>query len=238
MSRFNFSKRILMLIMLVYSIAIYEIFQSPILRLEGLLGIFAFSELSVVAYTPSYIKNFRELFQRKQLKEVFAPGEISDLVGKSKMKKIHLKTIPNYFGAYSYRNNICLGEELLKDFDSGMILAVITHELAHIRGRHATIAVSLMYVISAFLYLIVTGPPVIFAVAMFSTVTLLLIPLNWYFELSADDYATKLVGEEETKAVLSALGEKLGYDSNSETHPSVRRRLSRIERRGRNTKPQ
>lgn len=231
MSRFDFKRRIIVLIMLVYSITIYELFQSPILRLEGLLGIFAFSEISVIAYFPRYFRTFQELFKHPKPGVMLIPNEIYDLMEKTDTKRIRVKAIPGVFGALSNLTTIYLGEELLKDFSIGMILAVFAHELGHIKGRHIIIEFTAMYFLLAVLLFTVVGPPIILLLAIFSVMTLSLVPIHWHFEYSADRYAVELVGEEELKTALKALGDRHGYRTYSETHPSIAKRLEKIIRR-------
>lgn len=230
MRRIDFKGKILIVIMLLYSISIYEIFATPILRLEGLIGTLIFAELAVVAYTPTYFDTFKELLKRPKCNIMPYPHEIDLLIEKSNLNGIKFMIEPDCSGAYSRWNVVCMGEVLLKEFDMGMILAVVAHELGHIKERHSITSILVAYVILGVVYLTFVGPPIILALAAFSLITLTLIPLSRYFEFRSDNFARGLVGVEDVKRVLLTLGEEHGFNFSSETHPSIEKRIARLER--------
>lgn len=133
---------------------------------------------------------------------------------------------------------------LLNALDKGEILSVAAHELAHIKGKHITYKfVATMGVISAIMvaWLRFTFPIFLnetitqiylqttLDIAMLAFLFLAMIPVNWLAELRADKVAVKFEGKENMQSALLKLTKQEEQDQPSETHPSIKQRIKRIE---------
>lgn len=64
---------------------------------------------------------------------------------------------------------------------------------------------------------------------MLAFLFLAMIPVNWLAELRADKVAVKFEGKENMQSALLKLTKQEEQDQPSETHPSIKQRIKRIE---------
>jgi len=109
----------------------------------------------------------------------------------------------------------------------------MAHEVGHITSPFLTIRSAGLFGAAMLMMLLVT--PVVHDsfmtdVILMSVMYLIIVPLHWDAEYAADQHACKLYGPERVIATLERLvpSDKFGLDSDS--HPSINRRIRRIRK--------
>jgi len=209
------------------------------------LGVFIMSSIFFFPIAVSHfalaIKQF--ILHRSRIKAPI-PLEIANMAGKAGVS-IEELGIVKANNAYVLGKSLVLGTELLDKLDRNEVLAVVAHELGHIKRRHLlirTVSLILFWVIfmlswsrfSSPIFFSETVTQIILAaiwnIAGFAFLLVVLIPINWLVELDADKFAAKLVGKEHIKSALLKLVDADKLEEPSETHPSVAERVNRIDK--------
>src|SRR5690606_13810767 len=121
---------------------------------------------------------------------------------------------------------VIFGDRMLIELSKEELLAVFAHEFAHIKNHHHILRQI------AFIGLMLTGyiafiklPDIILWYAIFALLSMAMIPINWYFEFQADEYAKKYVGPSYLASALLKLSKDHNMDEGSESHPPTNRRI-------------
>ena len=155
--------------------------------------------------------------------------------------------IANAFQAGPSKFSVYISNYLLENMTSEEVNAVMAHELAHARQKHVMKISGLLLLTSIigvdfFIGAATLGQtsvwPLIFILAGFVAMFLgsqLVLRLQRKFELEADEIAVRTLGE--GKHMVSALQKLVGLnlvpaDRKSGTHPSIAKRIQRIEQIG------
>jgi STE24 endopeptidase len=227
--KIGFWRRIAICVAMILSVAIFNAFDYPLIRLTAIIGALVSGELLVYCYVPFYLDQIGFLFRNKASERPL-PDEIADLAKKMGMNITKMKLIPKICNAGVRGNQLFVGEELLKKLDLSQLKAVVAHEFGHIKGKHAI--VQFLYILPIMVYLWLNWhnlPPAMMELGLFAYMIIALIPIYWEFEKRADLAAVRYVGKEPIKSALLTLVEKDKLDELSETHPSVRKRLKWID---------
>ncbi len=240
----SFRKRFAVYYFVVLTGSIFGSFPFLVVKLCA-LGAFAVSSVFflpiTVYYFASTIKQFTLL--RDRIK-VPIPLEIANLACKAgvSIKELGVVKANN---AYVLGKSLVLGKELLDKLDRNEVLAVVAHELGHLKRRHLLIKVVsliLFWVIFVLCWSRFSSPiffsetvtqiilAAIWNIVGFAFLLIVLIPINWLVELDADKFAAKLVGKEHIKSALLQLVDVDKLEEPSETHPSVAERVNRIDK--------
>lgn len=125
------------------------------------------------------------------------------------------------------------------------ILAVVTHELVHKKGKHILLRLVTMipflalamyswsrlyspiFFTESFTQIVLT---VMVNIGLLAFMLVTMIVPNWILEFKADRTAAKFAGKENIKSALLKLVDKENYEEPSETHPSVAERIKRIDK--------
>jgi len=233
--RARFKTRLLINSIIVICITYFRIFSTGIIGLFLTLTFFISSELFIAAYYPIFASNISLMWNhRKKVRWIEMPREVADLVDKMNMKgKVErFGVYPKLRTAYVLGRSVVIGEELLRILSKNQCLAIIAHEINHIKGKHSL--VKALFIIPIYLSIIGAKwtelPYVMCFIGSLAYVMILMIPLNWALEVKSDIAAAKFVGKEHIKSALLALVDQEKYEEHSETHPSIKHRIKKIEK--------
>jgi len=240
----SFWKRFVVCYLVVLTGSVFG--SSPFLLVKlCALGVFAVSSVFFLPVAVSYFASaIKQFTLHKDRMKVPIPFEIANLADKAgvSIKELGIVKANN---AYVLGKSLVLGKELLNKLDRNEVLAVVAHELGHIKRRHLLfrgVSLILFWVIFVLCWSRFSSPiffsetvtqiilAVILNIAGFAFLLVFLIPINWLVELDADKFAAKLVGKEHIKSALLKLVDVDKLEEPSETHPSVAERVNRIDK--------
>jgi Zn-dependent protease with chaperone function len=234
----SFKKRFAVYYLVVLTGSIFGYFPFLVVKLCA-LGAFAVSSVFFLPITVYYFASaIKQFTLHKGRMKAPIPLEIANLACKA---GVSIKEL----GVIKANNAYVLGKELLDKLDRKEVLAVVAHELGHIKRRHLLIkgvSLILFWVIFVLCWSRFSSPiffsetvtqiilAVILNIAGFAFLLVFLIPINWLVELDADKFAAKLVDKEHIKSALLKLVDVDKLEEPSETHPSVAERVKRIDK--------
>jgi len=240
----SFKKRFVLYCFVVLSGSIFGSFPSLLVKLCA-LSVFV---VSSVFFLPIAVSQFasaiKQLTMHKSGIQVSIPLEIANLANKAGVTIKELRIVKANI-AYVIGKSLVLGIELVDKLDRNELLAVVAHELGHIKRRHLLIKIAflilfwiiLMLSWSSFsspIFLNETVTQIILTVVLnimeFAFLLVVFIPINWLIEFDADKFAAKLVGKEHIKSALLKIVDADEVEEPSETHPSVAERVNRIDK--------
>ena len=144
-----------------------------------------------------------------------------------KIKKFGIRK--NLYNAYVTPNNIViLGEKLKKHFNNKIIEAVMAHEFAHIKRHHNIVIAILICLLSIPILLPTKLPSSIYLLSEIAYLYIVVIFVMHYREYDADKIAAKYIGVKNLKNALNSLYPLSEHDIESETHPSIKKRIRRL----------
>jgi Zn-dependent protease with chaperone function len=154
--------------------------------------------------------------------------EIADRMG-VKMDKIGvMDELDNAVSLPAFKT-IIIGRPLYDRLTETDLESVFAHELAHIKEKHNLVLLIAVPVIFSQLVLWFTLPVQMFAIAGLAFSRIAFIPFNWLAEIRADQVGARYVGNDSMIHALQSIDGKR-MDEHSESHPSLRRRIRRLEK--------
>jgi len=226
----NFKKRILICIIVVVSATLFDIFLHPLLRLIWVISFFVSVELFTFIYAKMFISQAWLMLTHRQTVEIPIPNEIFSLANQMKVKIKKLKVRPDLNNAYVMGESVVLGEELVKNLNKTEIIAVVAHELAHIKGKHFAVRFLSAISFSFFAYMAwMDLPPIMQLTSTLAYLIVCMIAPNWILETRADRTAIRFVGKKHLRSALRKLVKKEDRNKSSEEHPSVANRTKIID---------
>ena len=161
--------------------------------------------------------------------------QIAKAIGAPKPKSINITENPRVIAVTNaWTGVITISRKLTQDLTRWQLLAVITHEIGHLKHRKRTLAEIGLAMLATtafslrFLNVIILVSPTMGVLAEWAFLLLVLIPILRYNEIRADR-ETWLVG---LNGDLAQALKKLDYgkqrDSGSETHPGTTSRISKL----------
>ena len=160
---------------------------------------------------------------------------IAEFLGAPKPKSINITENPRVIAvANAWTGTITISRRLTKILTRAQFLAVITHEIGHLKHRKSMLAEIGLAMLATtafslhFLNIIILVSPTMGVLAEWAFLLLVLIPILRYNEMRAD-METKQVGLNDALAeALEKLDHGKDGDSGSETHPSTRSRITKL----------
>ena len=160
---------------------------------------------------------------------------IAEALGAPKPKSINITENPRVIAVTNaWTGTITISRRLTKILTRAQLLAVITHEIGHLKHRKSLLAEIGLAMLTTtafslhFLNIIILISPTMGILAEWAFLLLVLIPILRYNELRADR-ETKQVG---LSGALAEALEKLDHgkdrDNGSETHPSTTSRIAKL----------
>jgi Zn-dependent protease with chaperone function len=207
-------------------------FVHPAVKLFWLLVLVISSEAAVFIFSrTAYESILMVLFHRGVVRPM--PLEVKNLAQRMGVELKKFKIADNFRNAYTNGSNVVIGQTLLDELTREEILAVIAHELAHIKENHILIRIVAFIPIYFIATMSFQGLPYIFqGVAVLAYVIVVLTPLNWYLEIRADRLAGHYVGSDTMKSTLIVIHKGLDRKDASETHPPIGKRISSLDKGG------
>ena len=218
---------------IVVSAHFFTIIVNPLLKVFIASTFFLSLAFFALCYAPQFFDRFQLLSTHKRAVEISVPSDIADLAKRMGVKLKKIKVKEGMCNAYAAGNTLVMGSYVMNDFTSGPRCAVAAHELGHIKENHDLISYLAINVFVAFAFFnwLKLPIPMLFAATLaYSVVVVTLI--NWYLETRADNLAAKYAGKENVKLALLIIAQANGRDLNepSEFHPSIARRIKRLEK--------
>lgn len=227
----GFKKRLTIYSIVVTSTSLYVVFPIPILRLTCLLAFLVSAEFFTYIYTTRYLSNLWLLLTHKKATKIDIPIEITGLLNKMNVKIDELRIRENFCNAYAKGKSIVLGRQILEQLDIQETLAVVAHELAHIKEKHFYVKLLFIPICLFSIWSWFGLPLQILFISWLAYVTICLIPINWYLEYRADNTAIRLCGSNNLQSALLKLANanKKSLNEPSEDHPSIANRLKFVQ---------
>ena len=138
------------------------------------------------------------------------------------------KGLDNAFASYLNRQ-VIFGAELLQKLNKQEKFALAAHELAHLKQIPGFSEILLLFCGFLIPYFLET-PGIMKILASFAFFLILFVLLCWQREFEADTTAAGIVGVGTAISLLQKLRPPTYWDQDSETHPSIRRRICRLMR--------
>jgi STE24 endopeptidase len=226
----GFKKRLLIMSVVVMSTTFYVVFHYSLLGLISLLVFLVFAELFAFIYSPKYLSNLWLTFTHYKLSRIPVPIEITDLSKRMDVQIKELKIKEKFCSAYVIGKSLVLGKGLLDLLDIPEALAVVAHELGHIKEKHSLIRFLLVPICLLNAWSWRGLPFQILFIASLAYVTVFMIPLNWILEYRADRIAKEFAGSKNLESALLKLASanEIDLDEPSEGHPAISKRLKLI----------
>lgn len=130
-------------------------------------------------------------------------------------------------------NQIIFGQDLISKLNKRECLALACHELTHLKENHFMRIFSSLLIVSLLISisLSVTAPPqIIINLICLSAMFITFVFTSWQNELAADARAGKQIGKKPTISLLQKLVSPTKWQYESETHPSIRERISKLQK--------
>lgn len=230
--KIGFKLKIYVFAIVFFGISFCGIAPTPLLKSICLLVTLPFMPVMVCITTLDSVYKVKDIvrMQIKKGKEIPIPDEIRDLANSMGVKIKKVKMVQGVKNAgVSSAGNVTIGEPLLCCFDKNELQAVCAHEFSHIKRRHhikKLLAFSSLIVVG---YIVFSNIPSIFqAYAIFSFLSITMIPINWRFEFEADEDGKKYVGATHMASALRKLSGDKNPKEASETHPPINIRIEKM----------
>lgn len=228
--KIGFKIRILIYTLVILSATMANVFTAPLFKLFWILLLVVSAEAATFIFTRAAFENIvMAILHRGTVQPM--PIEVQDLAQRMVVRIKTFKVAPNFHNAYTNGNNVVIGQTLMDELTKDELLAVIAHELAHIKENHLLIRLGVLIPIFFIATINFYGlPEILGGIAVLSYVMLVLTPLNWYLEVRADRLARQFVGAEAMKSALTILIGGKDMKEASETHPPIAKRIESLDK--------
>lgn len=162
-------------------------------------------------------------------KEIPVLPPIQKLANQMGIKKFNLKVRADIKNAYAKGDDIVIGSSFFKTMPQKRLLALIAHEFQHLKGKHNLKITFWLYPVMVFACInYIALPKTILYISLLSATIVFRTPIAWYFELKADEAASKYVGSNEMVDALMHISTNHDRDEPSLTHPSINDRVKKF----------
>ena len=246
--KLSFNRRFLVSGVLFVSFSLFGSFPNLWGRFLALAVFTSCSALFVPFYFKESIHNFRQLWAFLTRTKLPIPTKFSELASRmhTKIRSFGIVEGRTAFVAFG---SLVLGKDLIRDVSPKELLAVVAHELGHIKGRHGlkrNLSFIPLMVFALYSWSKLNSPifyseaftmvmlSAMMLVALLAYMTVMMVPINWNLEYRADETAAKFAEKENIESALlkMAKAEKRDLEAQSETHPSIKERINRLEKLG------
>lgn len=238
----KFKKKLILYWALAVSPTPFSLYPNLFAWLLGLPIFFIASTCFMAIITPRILFTFKLWLFRDKEHKIPMSAEIKALTERIGCHLKEVRTREGLCNAFVRGRTLVLGTELLERLDFNQLQAVVAHEVGHIKEKHGWIrflgAVLIIIPLYAWsklhcpiLFTVQLTAIVILAmtnIALLAYTVLVMIPLNWFTELRADEIAAKFAGKENIISALLTLSDAESIKEPSEDHPSIYDRIKRI----------
>lgn len=128
---------------------------------------------------------------------------------------------------------IVFGEDLLQRLGMKECLALVAHELTHLKQNHW--ATTFRWLVVAGLIVssslsLAAGPAIVSSLICVAAMMIAFVFVNWGNEFAADRGAGIQIGKVATISLLQSVVPASQWQHESETHPSIRSRISKLQK--------
>lgn len=234
----GFGKRMAVLSLVVVSTTLYTVFVNPLMKVLWLFVFLFATELSAYIYTPMYVNNMwlRLTYRKKTVPmtdlTIVIPQQITDLVKRVDAKVDEFRIQPNLRNAYVIGKTVVIGLPLLTELEPQEVLAIIAHELGHVKQKASMVRALVMVGGFLSIWSWFALPIQMFTIASWAYLMILMIPVNWWLESRADNVAREFVGAASLCSALLEIADKehLNVNEPSEDHQSISDRLKLLRK--------
>jgi len=214
---------------------------NPYLRLAARLTLLVAAEVMIITWGNFFLTNFLDSFKKK--------GHISwdNSITSERLRKMAaglgikmhqrrpLGIRANYPNAYAipWTRQIVVGETLLKELSEDELSALLGHELSHIKQNHGPfLMIWAMYsaIVVAASLATLNAPNTVIYVVSGAAFFLVFSIVSRRFERAADAGAAAIVGSDAVIALLKHIVPQTRWKQESETHPSVIKRIRQLRK--------
>ncbi len=225
----------------VVSMAALSMAPDATLFLALLFVFIGFTELMLFYTLRLYLNQLNLVFGRRhQSEDICDPDveRIAQLMGIS-VKKIRL-TYNEKVTAYTniLTRQITVGWKWLREWTSEQYLAVMAHELAHLKHARRyflenllVMGLTMSFIGTFSIISFHTLPPIVHWLTAFAFMGYIMQFFARKNELRADLEASRIVGSDAMISALETMGDRFGYRDDSESHPSVAKRIKELLKR-------
>lgn len=236
--------KLLMSAVTLSTACLFVVESSPVLKLLLILALLASSEVMILQWGDYWIeavvarlKMAGRVVSWDEIPEFTAYRELARQMGVKLNRKRPFGVQEGLKNAYAdpLTGQVVIGDQLLRGLAPEQMLAVIAHELTHLKKNHASkmLLTGLLLACLVFAALSHAGAPRPVAfLATFAAYMIAFVCVNQENEYSADSGAARQVGGESLIAALQEIVPRERWSIESETHPSVQDRVSRLRRKG------
>lgn len=215
---------------------------NPLLVFISISILFVSAEAMVLLWGPlflgSMIESFKIIFStRKSIlwTEHLKFKKLAEQMGVKLHRKHPFGIIEGINNAYSNNltQQVIFGKDLLQKLGNSESLALAAHEFTHLKQNHygKTLMWSLVIVSLVSSSLSIAAPPdIILYLICAAALIITLVFISWRNEYAADAGAAKQVGLKPTISLLQKLAPPEQWQRESETHPSIHNRISRLKK--------
>jgi Zn-dependent protease with chaperone function len=234
--KLGFKKRMIVLSLVIASTTLYVVFADPLMKLLWLLVLLCSAELFTFIYTPIYVTNLwlRLTYKKKTIPMTEAmiaiPEQITNLVNEVGVKVDEFRVQPSLRNAYVIGKTVVIGLPLIKELEPDEVLAIVAHELGHIKQKPSAVRALIMLGGFLSIWSWFTLPIQIFIIASLAYFTVIMIPFNWVLECQADRVAKRFVGSVSLHSALLKISDRKNLNEPSEDHPSISNRLKLLKK--------
>jgi len=213
------------------------------------IGMIFIPVVALITSIPRVIALWSKLDEAKPVYSVGLMEEIASIATRMKMKVVDdyesVKYVSEWVNAaVTPGGSIVLGQLIVEEFHKEDREAILGHELGHKKGHHhlKRTVLFMLAMIPLSCCLAQSGLPFFVNLLIsFAAVGLIMPLVSWPFEYQADAIAAKCIGPEGPERVINGLKKlaaSAGIDINrdSYTHPSISRRVKKLQRLVTNTK--
>jgi len=241
--RVSFNKRLFFYEIGMLTFTLSGSFPNLLVRFFCLFTCLMTSILLMPFLTCMFALQLKTLFVKKYEADDSVKNEVSRIADQLgvKIKKVYIaKGLCN---AYVRFGTLVLGEELLNRLGYYERMAVIAHELGHIKEKHIwfkMLATMTLLALPLWAWLRLYWPIIIneiftqlmlvimINIALLTYLIVINIPLNWYSEVRADRTAVQIAGKASTISALLTIVDRAKFELPSEDHPAISERIKLI----------
>ncbi len=240
--RVGIRSRLFICVLVVITGYSFSFSHNPYLRLASIIGVLVTSEAMIMLWGTAFAEMLMRPFAKKgsiswQEIPVFTEFRaLAETEGIKLNKKRPFGLRKDFDNAYAnpLTMQIVVGEKLGQRLGDGHLIALIGHEVTHIKQQHHLKMLFLTMVVPALLTLPLMRagtPRIVHDVVLYAMFFMIFLFISWHNEYDADAGAARIAGTKNTIALLRKIAPKRQWRYESETHPSVHSRILKLKKR-------
>jgi len=141
----------------------------------------------------------------------------------------------NFNNAYAnpLTRQIIIGDLLIKKLGDGHLVALMGHEMTHIKRNHHLKMMFWTFLVPTLIATplwIIRSPDIMYQIVFYATFFIVFLLISWHNEYDADLGSAKIAGFKNTIALLRKIVPRRQWRHESETHPSIHNRILKLRK--------